>query len=60
MYESMEAAIRHARFMAKYLNKCNTHYVIRLALKEIGTTAFAAETVGSRASNFFAGSTKRN
>lgn len=36
MYESMEAAIRHARFMAKYLNKCSSHYIIRLALKEIG------------------------
>ena len=36
MYEPMEAAIRHARFYAKYLNKCSSQYVIRLMLKEIG------------------------
>ena len=36
MLEPMEAAIRHAKFLAKYLNKCSTHYIIRIALKEIG------------------------
>ena len=36
MYEPMEAAIRHARFLAKYLHKCSSQYVIHLALKEIG------------------------
>ncbi len=36
MYELMEAAIRHAKFLAKYLNKCGSQYIIRIVLKEIG------------------------
>lgn len=36
MYEPMEAAIRHAKFLAKHLNKCGIGYMIHLALKEIG------------------------
>ena len=36
MYEPLEPAIRHAKFMAKYLNKCGSQYIIRLALKELG------------------------
>ena len=36
MYEPMEAAIRHAKFLAKHLNQCGSYYMVRLALKEIG------------------------
>lgn len=36
MIEPMEATIRHAKFLAKHLNKCGSHYVIRIALKELG------------------------
>ena len=36
MYEPMEATIRHAKFLAKYLNKCDSQYIIRIVLKEIG------------------------
>lgn len=36
MHEPMEAAIRHAKFLAKHLNKCGSHYIIRIALKEVG------------------------
>ena len=36
MYEPMEATIRHAKFLAKYLNKCDVQYVIRIVLKETG------------------------
>lgn len=40
MKEPMEAAIRHAKFLAKYLNKCNNKYIIQLALKEIGVPSY--------------------
>ena len=36
MYEPMEAAIRHAKFLASHLSNCSRFYMIRLALKEIG------------------------
>ena len=36
MHEPMEAALKHARFLAKYLNKCGKQYVIQIALKETG------------------------
>ena len=36
MHEPMEAVIRHARFLAKYLHKCSWQYVIQIALKETG------------------------
>lgn len=36
MDEPMEAAIRHAKFLAKHLNKCGEQYIIRIALKETG------------------------
>ena len=36
MHEPMEAAIKHAKFLARYLNKCSNQYVIQIALKETG------------------------
>ena len=36
MNEPMEAAIRHAQFYARHLRKCGSHYMIRIALKELG------------------------
>ena len=36
MHEPMEATIRHAKFLAKYLNNCSEECVIRIALKETG------------------------
>jgi len=36
MKEPMEATIKHAKFLAKYLSKCNKQYVIQIALKETG------------------------
>ena len=36
MQEPMEATIRHAKFLAKYLNKCGYQYIIRIILKEMG------------------------
>lgn len=36
MDEPMEAAIRHAKFLSKYLRKCDCEYIIRIALKELG------------------------
>ena len=36
MHEPMEATIRHAKFLARYLNRCDYQYIIRIALKEIG------------------------
>lgn len=34
MHEPMDAALKHARFLAKHLNKCSRQYVIQIALKE--------------------------
>ena len=39
MYEPMEATIRHAKFLAKHLNKCSSQYIIRIVLKEIGMSS---------------------
>ena len=36
MYEPMEASIRHAKFLAKHLNKCGVPFIVRIMLKEIG------------------------
>ena len=36
MHEPMEATIKHAKFLAKHLNKCSEEYVIQIALKETG------------------------
>lgn len=36
MYEPMEASIRHAKFLAKQLNKCSVPFIIHIMLKEIG------------------------
>jgi len=36
MHEPMEATIRHAKFLAKHLNRCGSRYVIQIALKETG------------------------
>lgn len=36
MHEPMEASIKHAKFLAKYLNRCSRQYVIQIALKETG------------------------
>lgn len=36
MYEPMEPAIRHAKFLAKHLTKHNSRLVVRIALKEVG------------------------
>lgn len=36
MQESMEAAIIHAKFLARHLHRCGRLYVIRIALKETG------------------------
>ena len=36
MYEPMEGTIRHAKFLAKHLNRCNIQYIIRIVLKETG------------------------
>ena len=36
MHEPMEGTIRHAKFLARYLNRCDDAYIIRIALKEIG------------------------
>ena len=36
MHEPIEATIQHAKFLAKYLNKCDVQYVIRIVLKETG------------------------
>lgn len=36
MQEPMEAAIKHAKFLAKHLNKCSRQYIIQIALKETG------------------------
>ena len=36
MHKPMEAAIRHAKFLAKYLNKCDVQYMIRIVPKETG------------------------
>lgn len=32
----MEAALRHAKARAEYLNKCSSTYIIHIAIKELG------------------------
>lgn len=36
MESTMDAALKHARNYAKYLNKCASTYMIQIALKELG------------------------
>lgn len=36
MDEPMEAAIKHAKFLAKHLHNCGLCYVVRIVLKETG------------------------
>lgn len=40
MYEPMEPAILHAKFLAKHLSRCNSRLVIRIALKEVGIPSY--------------------
>lgn len=37
--EPMYPAIKHAKFLAKHLNKCSIQYIIHIALKEIGISS---------------------
>lgn len=59
MHEPMESAILHAKFLAKHLNKCNSQYIIRIALKETGIPSshdgfqFALHTVNMLCENPF-------
>lgn len=34
--EPMYPAIKHAKFLAKHLNKCGSRYIVHIVLKEIG------------------------
>lgn len=36
MESTMDAALKHARNYAQYLNKCGSTYMIQIALKELG------------------------
>lgn len=59
MHEPMEAALRHAKFLAKYLNRRGRLYVIRIALKETGMSSsqdgfhFALHAIGRLCDNPF-------
>ena len=57
MYEPMYPAIRHAKFLARHLHKCESRYIIRIALKEIGVPSgkdgfhYARDAVGMLCKN---------
>lgn len=36
MESTMDAALKHARHYAQYLNKCDSTYMIQISLKELG------------------------
>ena len=36
MVSTMDAALKHAKSLAEYLNKCSSTYIIHIALKELG------------------------
>lgn len=59
MHEPMEAAILHAKFLAKHLNRCSSQYIVRIALKETSLPSshdgfqFALHTVNMLQENPF-------
>lgn len=39
MVNTMDSALKHAKSLADYLNKCNSAYIIHIALKELGVAS---------------------
>lgn len=42
MENSMDAALNHARHLSQYLTRCNSSYIIQIALKELGVSSSRA------------------